>query len=276
MRLALSLVIITTLIALVVLAGKTSPPLRNSLQVYTSIYPLYYFTSTITATTPIQVVNLIPAGIEPHDFDPSPRQITQVQSSRLLITIGTLEPWATKLSVQSLALAPQASDPHTWLDPLLAVEHVGRITTTLSTLYPNHAAIFKSNSHGLIDQLTGLHNSYQTQLKTCLTRSFVTSHSAFAHLANRYQLTQIPIAGISPDSEPALKDLAEISSQVKQLGLKYVFLKTQSNPELSQVVAKETGIQLLTLDPIENDQPGNYISRMQTNLQHLTLALTCH
>jgi zinc transport system substrate-binding protein len=161
-------------------------------------------------------------------------------------------------------------------NPLLAVEHVERITTTLSTLYPNHAAIFKSNSHGLIDQLTGLHNSYQTQLKTCLTRSFVTSHSAFAHLANRYQLTQIPIAGISPDSEPALKDLAEISSQVKQLGLKYVFFETQSNPELSQVVAKETGIQLLTLDPIENDQPGNYISRMQTNLQHLTLALTCH
>ena len=77
---------------------------------------------------------------------------------------------------------------------------------------PGHASDFAANARRLERELTELDTAFADGVKTCRTRTIVTSHAAFHYLAERYRLTQVPIAGIDPTNEPTPSQLADISA----------------------------------------------------------------
>jgi len=100
-------------------------------------------------------------------------------------------------------------------------------------------------------------------------------------MASDYGLTQIPIAGLSPDAEPSLQEMANITNFVKANGIKYIFFESLVSPKLSQTIANATGAQTLVLDPLEGLTPNaiaqgqNYLTVMEQNLHNLEVALEC-
>ena len=104
---------------------------------------------------------------------------------------------------------------------------------------------------GSKDSWTGSTRSFATGLKSCRIRTIVTSHAAFGHLARRYRLTQVPIAGIDPTNEPTPSELADISALVRREGITTVFTEELVSPAVAKTVARETGARTATLDPIE-------------------------
>lgn len=270
---------------------------RKPITVSVSFYPLYYFTSEI-AKDRLNIYPITPSGVEPHDYEPTARDMTTVESSRLLIILGgNFEPWAKKIlpallqtQTQPLVLydklaqsLPEAEkfDPHLWLSPQLAIRIADEITNALISIDPSFTQTYRKNAQTLASRLTELDKVYRQGLANCLKNQFVTSHAAFGHLANDYNLKQLPIAGLSPETEPSPARLVEISRLVRDNGIKYIFWESLVSPKFAEVIAQETGTQTLVLNPIEgltaSDLQANrdYFTIMKDNLTNLRLALLC-
>jgi zinc transport system substrate-binding protein len=303
------LLLVTQLVTL----GVCPPARADKPLVVASFYPLYEFAKQV-AGEHAEVISLIPAGIEPHDWEPAPQDIIRVQRAKLFIYNGAgLEPWVEKLlrdakargtavvrATERVALlagdrpghehaakpgAPKgdthAVDPHVWLDPVRAQAQVEAIRAGLAKADPANAASYAANAQAYRTKLAALDMAFATGLKQCARRDFVTTHSAFSYLARRYGLTQIPIQGIEPEAEPNPADLAALVKLAKARKVRYVFFETLVSAKLAETLAREIGAQTLVLNPVEGltkeeEAAGKgYLSVMDENLQNLRLGLEC-
>jgi zinc transport system substrate-binding protein len=274
---------------------KTPKQLKTDkkIKIVASFYPLAHFTSQIVADN-AQIITLIPQQAEPHDYEPSTKEIQQVYNAQLFIYNGAgLDPWADKIAdnlknkkVKVIKMADHFSllksnqpefsfDPHFWVDPHYALEEVKIIKQALVEIDPNNKETYVKNYLNYSKKLQELINQYEIGLKNCQTNKIVVSHNAFSYLAKRYNLFIQPIAGISPEQEPSTKELINIISFVKNNQLKYIFFETLVSPKLAQTIARETGAKTLVLNPAEDGIKGSYLEIMANNLTNLKIALNC-
>lgn len=268
----------------------------GKLQVTTSFYPLYYFTSQITGTN-AEVINITPTGVEPHDFEPTARDIVRIENSKLLILNGLgLESWGERIkqeignkgtSVIETASSAISSveetgtDPHIWLDPVQAEKQVNSISTALIKIDTIHQTEYEKNTQELLHKLAQLDKDFSQGLAHCSQKKFITSHTAFGYLAKEYGLEQKSIAGLSPDAEPSARQLADLSKFAKENNVRYIFFESLVSPKLAETLAKEVGAQTLVLNPLEGlteeemNQGKDYFSVMRENLKNLRTALDC-
>ncbi|TRZ52664.1 ABC transporter substrate-binding protein, partial [bacterium] len=240
-------------------------------------------------------------GAEPHDYEPSPGDIANISDSKVLIQNGRgLEAWGNNIK-QNLNPSKTAIitisdgislqdfsedgktivDPHIWMDPILAKQIASSIERAFKKTDPNNATVYGENLAALEVKLDALDRDFREGLANCEKKDIITSHSAFGYLATRYGLTQVPIAGLSPDMEPSPKQLSDIAAFAKSHDIKYIFFESLASPKLSQTIATEIGAQTLVLNPIEGltkaelSQGKNYITIMRENLANLQTALSC-
>lgn len=170
-------------------------------------------------------------------------------------------------------------DPHLWLDPANLEPSATAMADALSEADPDNADTYKKNAEELVGELKTLDQEYEDGLAKCERQEFVTSHAAFAYLAEAYGLQQMPIAGIDPGSEPSSAQLAEIAKLVQDEGITTVFTETLISGDLAETIARETGAETATLDPIEglsdDTEDEDYFSLMRTNLEALQKANGC-
>lgn len=273
----------------------------DNIQVVVSFYPLYYFTQRVGGER-INIKTIVSSGVEPHDFEPTARDIAGIESSDFVVVNGAgFEPWFEKIrgdldakkinyTVLSEGIAllegeghddEEVYDPHIWLSPVVAQDMVRKITKGLIKSDPQSEAYYRENEKKLLGYLNLLNEDFKEGLASCKKRDFVTSHSAFAYIAKQYNLNQVAISGISPEEEPSAQKLAEISDFVKKNDIEYIFFETLVNPRLSNTIANETGAQTLVLDPLEGlsdddiSAGKNYFTVMRNNLNNLQTALQC-
>jgi zinc transport system substrate-binding protein len=254
--------------------------------VIASIYPLYDFARNVAGDR-AEVASLVPAGVEPHDWEPSPQDLVQLQRARLFVYNGAgLEPWVDKLArdirgsgvvvvnaTEGLPLmaAPRgahdrqdhkqasgnskvrepAQDPHVWLDPILAKAQVERIRDGLASADPANAASYAERARAYMAKLDALDAAFQSGLRDCARRDVVVSHAAFAYLTGRYRLFMLPVMGLAPESEPSPAELAALVRLARRRQVKYVFFETLVNAKLAETLAREVGARTLVLNPVE-------------------------
>jgi zinc transport system substrate-binding protein len=278
--------------------GRTAGSPR--LGVETSVYPLQFFTQQISGDN-ADVETLTPPGFEPHDYEPTARDLVAIQRARLLILNGVgLEPWAQKVTrdldpkrtqvavvgeglttLYSTEKGERVADPHVWLSPPLAEHVVNRIDMALEQVDPDHATAYASNALTLAGRLRDLDIDYTRGLARCASRDVTTSHAAFGYLAAAYGLRQIPISGLTPEAEPSPKQLADIAALARTRHVRTVFFESLASPRLAQALATEIGANTMVLDPIEGKsredlKAGNdYFTTMRQNLASLRAALQC-
>lgn len=274
---------------------QPAPPPAKPLVVAT-IYPLWEFSRQVAGDR-ADVVSLVPAGVEPHDWEPAPRDVSQVQRASVFVHTGTdLDGWAGKLladlpgrrgtvvnassGLSDLTLGG-ATDPHVWLDPTLARAQVLAIAASLEQADPAGRAAYADNANAFVARLDTLDREFTAGLADCARREVVTSHAAFAYLARRYRLTQVPLMGLSPEAEPSPADLAAIVRTARRLKVTHVFFETLVSPRLAETLSREIGATPLPLSPVEGVSPAEtaaglgYLELMRANLANLRTALGC-
>lgn len=253
-------------------------------QVVAGFYPLAFAAEAIGGDG-VEVVNLTPAGAEPHDVELTPRDVERVRSADLVLYAGggfqpALEEAADDADgaavdvLEGLELREEdgGADPHVWLDPVRFAQVVERIGAELGGEAP---------ARQLASQLRALDGEYREGLADCDRRELVTAHDAFGYLADRYGLEVIPIAGLAPEVEPTPRDLEEIAGIVEERGVTTVFVEPLLSPEIGETVAREAGAETAVLNPLEGlteeelSRGENYLSVMRANLEALRAGLGC-
>lgn len=170
-------------------------------------------------------------------------------------------------------------DPHVWLSPQLAVKEVRNIEAALIEKAPEHKEQFSKNADAYVAKLEQLDADYKKELQNAKRKDFITQHAAFGYLAKTYGLTQVPIAGLSPEQEPSASAMADVVKFAKEHQVKTIFFETLVSSQVADTIAKELGAKTAVLNPLEGltaeEQAKNmdYIPVMRANLAALKKAL---
>lgn len=271
---------------------------EGKVNVVTSFYPLYDFTRNIGGDY-VNVINLVPAGVEPHDWSPKSRDLQNMTKAQVFVYQGAgFEGWVKdfleSLPANSSLKVVEASqgadliqtsdskeqfDPHVWLSPLNAGKMAEHIKEALIAADPAHKAEYEENYAKYAAKLADLDARYKKELSQVPKKEIAVSHQAFAYLCRDYGLTQMAIMGLSPDSEPTAQDLKKMNEYLKAHNLKYIFFEELVSDKLAKTLAKDAGIGTMVLNPLEGlteeqaKAGKDYISVMDENLKNLVKAL---
>jgi zinc transport system substrate-binding protein len=233
-------------------------------------------------------------------FQPAVAEVVERRSGRRVDLLEVIEPGEGELDdhddapsegeVQAPDEEPTAGghehpeggmDPHFWLDPTLLARAVDRVEAALAEASPDQAGAFAANADRYQESLAELDAEFEQGLADCDRRDLVTSHAAFHYLAERYGLRQLPIAGLSPESEPGPDRMAELADLITEVGVTTVFYETLAAPDVAETLAREAGVEVAVLNPLEGltqaeiDAGKDYAAVMGDNLAALTKALGC-
>ncbi len=323
--------IILLIVAVTSGCGSKAQFSEDKINVLTSFYPLYDLAREIGGDH-VQVINMIPAGVDPHDWSPKSQDLVNLTKGQLFVYNGAgFDDWwvedmlasinsgkkphvvkasegLTLISVSDTDSVEEESstddhdhehdhssdghaigdghdhdhgdyDPHTWLSLLNAITMAGNIKDGLIAVDPDNRADYEANYEKLRSELMQLHEQFAQMVERGARREFVTSHRAFAYLARDYGLTQLSVMGLSTEAEPTSQAIKEISDFIRDHGVRYLLLEELASPKLAETLARDLGIGILTLNPIEGltkEQEASgedYLSLMRHNLASLELAL---
>ncbi|MFF2776567.1 metal ABC transporter substrate-binding protein [Streptomyces sp. NPDC058052] len=169
------------------------------------------------------------------------------------------------------------TDPHVWLDPVKYAEVAKGVGAAFAKADPAHAADYEKNTAALVKKLGALDTEFETGLKNTATRTFITTHSAFGYLAERYHLEQEGISGVDPESEPSPARIKQLQDIAREDKVSTVFFETLASDRTAKTLAKDTGLATDVLDPLEGitdaSRGDDYIEVMRSNLAALQKAL---
>lgn len=263
--------------------------------VVAGFYPYAYVAERV-AGQHASVANLTSPGVDPHDLELTPQQVARVASADVVVyaqdfqpavddavadnsTGATVEVSAAVAAHDSHTRGGLAADPHLWQDPTKLIPVAESLAGRLGEVDPHHAQAYHQNAASLAGDLRELDQDFRRGLGRCQRRTIVTSHAAFGHLAQRYRLQMVPIAGISPEVEPSPARLAELKHLVQARDITTIFSETLASPRLARTLAEEVGVRTAVLDPIEGlsgtGDADDYLSLMRSNLKALREANDC-
>lgn len=308
----LFVIIIFSIVLLTACFGCKKQEVNNTkkMRIITTLFPLYEFSKEIAGQNAI-VELLLPAGSEPHSFEPKPMDIARINNSDIFVYTGRfLEPWIDRLlkAVDNKTLIvvdaskdtslikikghshthdhhkPHHSDvdPHIWLDIRNAMKMVDNIYEGIVQKDALNKDFYKKNADRYKAILSEIDSKYEKTISSCLKKTIISGgHHSFGYLAKRYNLHFYSAYGVSPDSEPSPKTLATLSSIVKKEGLRYVVFEEMIMPRVAETIARETGAQVVLLRAghnIEADEfkkGKTFSSILNDNLDVIKKVLQC-
>ncbi|TDE32330.1 zinc ABC transporter substrate-binding protein [Actinomadura sp. 6K520] len=287
--------------------GADAPPGKT--EVVASIYPVAWLAEQVGGDD-VFVRTLTEPGTEPHDLELTARKAADITKADFAVYIGGVQPavddavrrHAADKSLDAVSVVKTLPaqtgeedhghegedhghedeeadhDPHIWLDPARMATVATALGDRLADADPAHASGYRKRAGSTAAALAELDRTYRDGLKTCERREIITAHGAFGYLADRYELKQIPIAGVDPGDEPSPRRLADLARRVSATGATTVFTETLVSPKVAESLARAAGVRTAVLDPIEGIEDGSsddYLTIMQRNLRTLRPALEC-
>jgi len=259
----------------------------KKLSVYTSFYPMYDFASKIGGDK-IDAVNMVPAGTEPHEWEPTAADIAGLEEASVFIYNGAgMEHWVEDVleSIQNDSLiAVEASkgltlleghhddeeehseeeehsdedehshgefDPHVWLDPMNAKAEMESIKNSFIQADLDNKDYYEANYTKYAGEFDALDKEFRDAITSLPNKDIIVAHQAFGYLCSAYGLNQVPVEGLAPDSEPDPARVAEIIEFAKEHDVKIIFFEELVSPKVAEVIASAIGAKTDVLSPVE-------------------------
>lgn len=247
----------------------------DKISVVTSFYAMYDFARLIGGDK-VEIYNL--SSGEPHDFELSAADIVKIEKSDVFIYNGNnMENWTDKIisTVSGDVLFVETSqgtdilensDPHTWLDPENAYIQMENICSAFCEKDSKNAEYYKSNLAECKNKIDALDKRYTETAEE--GRVLIVSHEAYGYLCDAYGMTQMPLSGLFDEGEASPAKIAEVIEFIKANNIKYIYAENNGNDKTMQIIADDTGAEVLVLSPFESDaEDRTYFEVMQENLE---------
>lgn len=274
-------------------------------KVVTTLFPLYDMARFIGGDK-AEVRLLVPPGVEPHAFEPTPRDAVAINTADIFVYTGSfMEPWAEDVikgvtnkelqvadASRGTTMAPGvfedadepagSLDPHIWLDFDNARIMAENIALALEEKDAANRSFYAERAAEYSRQLLALDGDFRSGLGRCERKEIVyAGHYAFGYLARRYGLNYVAAQGVAPDAEPTAQDLARLIDQIRRDNIQYVFYEELTSPKIAETVARETKAKLLLLNAAHNlgrdqfEQGITFFDILKSDLDNLKTGLKC-
>ncbi len=291
---------------------------RSRIKITTSVFPLWEFAKAVAGERG-EVEFLLPPGAEIHTWRPRPSDILKITSSDVFVYIGAdLEPWLDDVlksvnnpnlhilkASDGIALMEReesrketlhedshsghehehihgALDPHIWLDFAIDQKVIESIVSLLCQMEPENRSLFEGNGAAYKKKLEDIDRRFREDLGRCKGDTFILGgHAAFGYLARRYNLHQISLFGVNPNSSPTPKQLVRVVELAKKYHINVIYFEVYVSDDLARVIAEEVGAKTLVLNPAANlskeqmNTGNTFLDIMEQNLMHLKEGLSC-
>jgi zinc transport system substrate-binding protein len=280
------------------------PPRHNRIRVLTTIFPLYDFAREIGGPE-VEVRNLLPPGVDPHEFALSPRDIALVDQADLLIANGAgLDDFLTA-ALRKARLNPgrsvvvasaglpriglagpdhghESGDPHLWLDPVFARTYAHTVADSIGGELRTRgdergAEQVRQRAQAFDGQLARLDADFRDGLAPYRGRGFIAFHGAFAYLAERYGLEVAGVWQTTPGREPGPREVGQLLRLAQSKSVGALLSEPQFSPRALEMIAHDSRIPVYQVDPLETARDfgtAHYIPIMRANLRTLARALS--
>lgn len=269
---------------------------KETVQIVTSFYPIYIDVINITYGVPgVEVTNMTkPQTGCLHDYQLTTEDMKTLEKADIFVVNGAgMESFLDKIikmqknlkiidASQGIQLLKDEKtgeeNPHVWLSISKNQEQVKNITRQLKDADPGHAEAYQKNCDRYIASLENLDREMHLELDSLPHKDIVTFHEAFPYFADEFGLHIESVIEREPGSAPSPAELELTIDQVKSLPVKVLFTEPQYSPAAAEIIAKETGAKIYSLDPIVTGEAGpqakdDYLVRMKKNMETLKEAL---
>jgi zinc transport system substrate-binding protein len=281
---------------------------QEKITVVASFYPLYEFASRVVGDR-AEVSSLVPAGVEPHDWEPTAEDISRGHEADVLVINGAgFERWAEGMEAKVVANTSEGIEfnyeegkevgdddhghgyatggggvnPHIWLDPILAKHQTDKIRNVMASSDPANADYYNQNADRFTAELDTLDAFIRSELADCDKSDFIAFHDAFTHFSERYDLRQHSIHSASPEGEILPQTIQQIIELANEFDINIIYSEDLIDSRLADTIANEIPDgKVLVLSPIEgigNEEQAagiGYIDKMKQNIANLKEGLEC-
>ncbi|ROR74104.1 metal ABC transporter substrate-binding protein [Bogoriella caseilytica] len=274
--------------------GTASDP-DGELQIVAAMYALEFLADEIAGER-AEVTSLTPAGVDPHDLELTTSAVVQLDEAVVVYLSGfqaavddavaATDPMAaldvagpadvTAFDADGQPIEGTSVDPHFWLDFDRMSAVAEYVAAELGEIDPEGAEHYAERAEALQADFAALDAEYSEGLAECETRTVVAAHEAYGYLAYNYDLEQMGLSGLDPESEPSPARLAEVRRVVEASGVSTIYAEDLINPAVAEAFAQDLGISVAMLDPAEMEpEGGDYRQAMRDNLEALREGLGC-
>ncbi len=279
------------ILVLLLLAGCAQP--QPQADIAATTLPVWEFTTYLCQGTDLTVSRLVTESVSClHDYSLNVNQVKAVEAARVIvISGGGLEDFLSDLTENrptidasvgvELICGGEAhehdhghshdSDPHIWLSPTSARTMAENICRGLAEQFPAHRETFENNLIALDRELQNLQQYGENTLSNLSCRELITFHDGFAYLARSFDLTVLEAVEEESGSEASAAELKHLIGLVREHDLPAVFTETNGSVSAAEVIARETGAEIFTLDMAMSG--NSYFDAMYRNIDTLKEAL---
>ncbi|QOP44641.1 zinc ABC transporter substrate-binding protein [Sulfurimonas sediminis] len=304
----IALILILLMASLFLVIENEKKPQTNTKPIVgVTTFALYDIAKHIAGDT-LDVVNILPFGVDPHSFEPTPKLMGNIEKSALVFYSGAgLEPWVHGFAFKQKAVNisryvklreladtdeneeeehaghhhHEGVDPHYWLDFDNMKKAAKVITKELIALQPQYKEFYIKNRDSYIKMLDGLEQEYKQRLANCRQKSVVVTHNALGYVADRYGFGVESLTGLSPEAQPSAKAMKRVFQDIRKKGIQTIFYENFVNDKVTKTIAKDANITVDVFQPLGNITADEakagmtYRTIMQKNLKKLSKALMC-
>lgn len=274
---------------------NTEPAIDKPI-IITTLFPFYDITSKLVADK-AEISLLLPPGVEPHSFEPTPQDTIKIQEADIFIYTGDImEPWVKDIvaNLPDSVTVIDASkginliksqdyhshedehghenethkdsknnlDPHFWLNFNNTITATNTIYTAIANLNLIDKNMLENNYIKLTQDFTELNNRYKNTLSQCRNKTILQAgHRTFEYLAIAYNLEYITTEELSPNSETSAQDIAKLVQAVKKNKAKAIFSEELTEPRIANTISSETGVPVLELNGAHNISSEQFKSK---------------
>lgn len=238
------------------------------LRVLTSIST---FNSFVTGVGGAHVVvdSLVPVGVSPEDYQPTPDDIARLHDAQILVENGVgLEAWLARtidnarnpqlrIIVESAGLPVKGNNPHLWMDPVLARAYVRKVRDVLIATDPANRADYMTGAARYEASLRKLQTDIAARIDTIppQSRVVIVFHNAWQYYDDRFGLRTIGVLELSPGQEPNPQYISQLITLAKSNHVRAVFAEPEYSPKLVDALAESAGIS--TVENLYDDSLGS-------------------
>lgn len=272
---------------------SAAAPARDALRVTASFYPVYVAALNVTQGVPgVTLAMLAPQDAHLHDYQMTTADRRTLADSDVVIVNGAgLEPFLDGVLPGLSADVITAADgidlidggagpnPHVWLSVEGMIRMTQNIAQGLSVADPANAAAYRAGADAYAERLAALLAEMRTQLAPYAGKRIITFHEAFPYFAAEFGLEIVSTVRQGHETAPSARQMADLADTVREAGVSALFTEPHHEDVSIDILARETGMTVYTLDPIESGavdppDPDGYITRMRENAAVLAEALS--